>query len=128
MLTPKYQSVLYIDVKVVRDSGWASSAASMGAELDAMVIPRPIKNREAIYMGAADSVSFTSEGCRGRLTVDARGLNDGRKNNNDIADSHGPSSSMMVRYPSGGDCSEYGAERKNSIHNTKKRALGVVEV
>lgn len=58
VLTPKYQSVLYIDVKVVRDSGWASSAASMGAELDAMVIPRPIKNREAIYMGAGDMVSL----------------------------------------------------------------------
>jgi hypothetical protein len=57
-LTPKYQRVLYIDVRVVRDSGWASSAASMGAELDAMVIPRPIRNREAMYMGAANSVSL----------------------------------------------------------------------
>lgn len=58
-LTPKYQRVLYIDVRVVRDSGWASSAASIGAELDAMVIPRPIRNREAIYMGAEDRVSLS---------------------------------------------------------------------
>ena len=51
-LTPKYQSVLYIDVRVVRDAGWASSAASIGAELEAIVIPRPMRNRDAIYIAA----------------------------------------------------------------------------
>lgn len=35
---------------------------------------------------------------------------------------------MMVRDPSGGDRSEYSAEGKNSIHDTKKGALGMVEV
>lgn len=57
VLTPKYQSVLYIDVRVVRDTGWASSAASIGAELEAMVIPRPIRNREAIYMAATHELA-----------------------------------------------------------------------
>lgn len=35
---------------------------------------------------------------------------------------------MMIRQPGCRDCSEDGAERKNSVHDTKERALRMVEV
>lgn len=38
----------------------------MGAELDAMVIPRPIRNREAMYMGADGSVSIDQTSVPGK--------------------------------------------------------------
>lgn len=60
VLTPKYHSVLYMDVRVVLESEWASSAASIGAELEAIVIPRPIKKREAIYMAAVHDARLSS--------------------------------------------------------------------
>lgn len=43
-----------MDVSVVREEGCASSAAMVGAELAAMVSPKPMKNREAMYMEATE--------------------------------------------------------------------------